>query len=242
MGFARGVAKRIWHPPVAAAVALADVLHIDPALLYAAACAAAFAESAPALGLLVPGQTLLVGAGFLSGQGHLDPFVLGAVVAVGGFLGDTLGYVLGRRWGVAPLERLPGRLRLTVGGRVRLASLFERHGGKAVVLARFQPIGRAFGPYLAGASGMSALRFLTADAVASLLGAAGLVGLGYLAGVGFEHLSRSLGVAVVLTVTVVLAVVVVVGLRLRRAPAAVDDDADGRGGASGPGEPREPQP
>lgn len=192
------------------------LLDVAPEVVYAVAFLAAWGESAPAIGLLVPGQSILVAAGFLSGQGKADPFALGAVVAAGGFLGDLLGYILGRRWGVAPLLRLPGRLRLTPGGEVRLVSLFERHGGKAIVLARFQPIGRAFGPYLAGASGMRWRRFLPAAVVAAVLAAAGLVGLGYLAGIGFKTLSRSLGIGVVAVVTILLVAVVVIGLRLRK--------------------------
>jgi membrane protein DedA with SNARE-associated domain len=205
-------------------VALADVLDLPPALLYAVVAVTAFAESAPAVGLFVPGQTILFGAGFLSGRGDLDPFVLSATILVGGFFGDMLGFVLGRRWGVAPLERLPGRLKLTGSGRDRLTALFENHGVKSIVLARFQPIGRAFGPYLAGATGMPAARFLLADVFASFLAATSLVGLGYLAGLGFERLSRTLGFAAVAIVTVLLLAVVVVGLRLkRRADDAVGD-------------------
>jgi membrane-associated protein len=194
----------------------AELLDLAPAVIYGVAFVAAWAESAPALGLLVPGQSVLVAAGFLSGQGKCDPFTLAALVIVGGFLGDSLGFILGRRWGVAPLYRLPGRLRLTEGGRIRLVNLFEGHGRKAIVLARFQPIGRAFGPYLAGAIGMRASSFVPAPAAASILAGAGLIGLGFLAGVGFERLSRTLGVSVVAAVTVLLVIVVVVGLRVRR--------------------------
>jgi membrane protein DedA with SNARE-associated domain len=196
-------------------VALADVLDFPPALLYAAVALTAFLESAPAIGLFVPGQTILFGAGFLSGQGRLDPFMLAGLILVGGFFGDTLGFVLGRRWGVAPLERLPGRLKLTAGGRERLAALFENHGVKSIVLARFQPVGRAFGPYLAGATGMPAARFLLADAFASLLAAGSLVALGYLAGLGFQQLSKALGITAVAVVTVLLVAVVAIGLRLK---------------------------
>lgn len=198
-----------------ASVALADLLRLAPPLLYGIALLAAFLESAPAIGLLVPGQTILFGAGFLAGQGRLDPFLLAALVCVGGFAGDLLGFVLGRRWGVAPLERLPGRLRLTPGGRLRLTALFEDHGAKSVILARFQPLGRAFGPYLAGATGMPAPRFLLADAFASILAASGLVGLGYLAGIGFQKLSRALGLTAVAVATILLVVVVGVGLRIK---------------------------
>lgn len=194
------------------------LLHVAPEVVYLVAFVAAFGESAPAIGLLVPGQSIILGAGFLAAQGEAGPFVLAALVAIGGFLGDTLGYAMGRAWGVSPLQKLPGRLRLTDGGRARLASLFDGHGMKAVILARFQPIGRAFGPYLAGASGMTLPRFLLAAAVASVLAAAALVGLGYLAGLGFERLSRTLGITAVAVVTVLLVAVVWIGVRLRKHP------------------------
>lgn len=196
-------------------MALADVLDLPPGWVYAAVAVTAVLESAPAVGLLVPGQVILFGAGFLSGEGALDPFILAGIILVGGFCGETVGFLLGRRWGVAPLERLPGRLKLTAGGRERLTALFENHGVKSIVLARFQPVGRAFGPYLAGATGMPMARFLLADAVASLLAASSLVGLGYLAGLGFERLSRTLGITAVAVVTALLLAVVLLGLRLK---------------------------
>ncbi|MHB1262750.1 MAG: DedA family protein [Thermoplasmatota archaeon] len=196
-------------------MALKDLLDVEPAILYAITLATAFAESAPAIGMLVPGQTILFGAGFLAGQGRLDPFLLTAMILIGGFMGDSVGFLLGRRWGVAPLTRLPWKLKLTPGGAARLTTLFEDHGMKSIILARFQPVGRAFGPYLAGATGMPAARFLGADAVASLLAAGSLVALGYLAGLGFEELSRTIGVTAVIIVTILLVGVVVVGLRVK---------------------------
>lgn len=199
---------------------------VAPAWLYLFSFLAAFAESAPAFGLLVPGQTVLFVAGFVSGEGLLDPFVLGGLVAVGGFFGDLLGYAIGRRWGAAPLRILPRRLRPGAHAQARLSNLFGNHGMKAIMLARFQPIGRAFGPYFAGLSGMPVGRFLLADCVASVAAAAGLIGLGYLAGLGFERLSRTLGVAAVSVVTVLLVVVVSIGLRVkhRKEKAADADD------------------
>ena len=222
--FSSFVAKGIWVAPVGGGVAQPNdsdwafvrwLVAIDPSILYAATLLTAFAESAPAVGMFVPGQTILFGAGFLSGQGLLNPFILIGMILVGGFLGDTVGYFLGRRWGVAPLHRLPWKLKLTPGGEARLTALFEDHGVKSVVLARFQPVGRAFGPYLAGATGMPVARFLAADALASLLAAGSLVALGYLAGLGFEELSRTIGFTAVAIVTVLLLVVVFLGLRVK---------------------------
>lgn len=205
-------------------MALEDLLEVEPTILYAITLVTAFLESAPAFGLLMPGQTILFGAGFLSGQGRLDPFILAATIFVGGFVGDALGFFLGRRWGVAPLARLPGKLKLTPGGSARLTTLFEDHGVKSVVLARFQPVGRAFGPYLAGATGMPAGRFLAADAVASLAAAGSLVALGFLAGLGFEELSRTIGFTAVAVITILLAIVVFLGLRVKHRREARADE------------------
>lgn len=219
----------IWLAPVAAPVVaspLADFLDgIEPAWLYLLAFVAAFGESTPAFGLLIPGQTILFVAGFVSGEGLLDPFLLAVIVAAGGFLGDTLGYVVGRRWGIKPMRVFPRRLRPGPHAQQRLTLLFERHGMKAIILARFQPIGRAFGPYFAGVSGMSTARFIGADAVASLAASACLVGLGYLAGLGFERLSKTIGVVAVSVVTVLLVIVVAIGLRVKhQKEKAVDID------------------
>lgn len=192
------------------------VMSLPPAWLYATVTVVAFAESAPALGLVVPGQTVIFLAGFLAAEGTLDPFFAAGLVAVGGFFGDLLGFVLGRRrWGASLLRRLPSRLRPGAHAQERLATLFATHGVKAIVLARFQPIGRAFGPYFAGVSGMSFSRFLVADLLASLAAGASLIGLGYLAGLGFERLSKTLGIVAVSVVTVLLIVIVAIGLRVK---------------------------
>ena len=207
-------------------MALEDLLDVEPAILYAITTATAFLESAPAFGLLMPGQVILFGAGALSGQGRLDPVILAATILVGGFLGDSVGFLLGRRWGVAPLTRLPWKLKLTSGGTARLTALFEDHGMKSIMLARFQPLGRAFGPYLAGATGMPAGRFLVADFLASLVAATSLVALGYLFGLGFERLSRVLGFTAVAIVTVLLGIVVFIGFRIKhRREARAEQDA-----------------
>jgi membrane-associated protein len=201
--------------PVSGGVALEDLLDVEPAILYAITTATAFLESAPAFGLIMPGQVILFGAGALSGQGRLDPVILAVTILVGGFVGDSFGFLLGRRWGVAPLTRLPWKLKLTPGGTARLTALFEDHGMKSIMLARFQPLGRAFGPYLAGATGMPAARFLVADFLASAVAAGSLVALGYLFGLGFERLSRVLGFTAVAIVTVLLGIVVFIGFRVK---------------------------
>ena len=197
---------------------------LPAAVLYLLALAAAFLESTPGVGVLVPGQTVIFVAGFVAGEGILDPVVAAALVAVGSFAGDVLGYVAGRRrWGTRHTVHLPARMRPGPRAKARLERLYASHGGKAVIIARFQPVGRAFGPYFAGLGGMGAARFLAFDAIASVLAGAGLVGLGYLAGLGFEHLSRTLGFAVVAVFTALLVLLVILVLRAKHKHEAEQD-------------------
>jgi undecaprenyl-diphosphatase len=137
-------------------------LHISPAVGYAGLGALVGAESA---GLPVPGETSLIAAAVLASQGHLSIPLVIAVAAGAAIVGDNLGYLFGRRGGRWLLTR-PGwaedrRQRLLARGEV----FFERHGGKAVFLARWLPWLRATTAWLAGASRMRWPRFLLWNAL-----------------------------------------------------------------------------
>ena len=58
---------------------------------------AAMLESAALLGLLVPGETLLLAAGFFASQGAFDLDALIAIIALGAIVGDSAGYAMGSR-------------------------------------------------------------------------------------------------------------------------------------------------
>lgn len=127
-----------------------------------------------AAGLPLPGETTLIAAAALAAHGDLDIVAVITVAAFGAILGDNGGYWLGRRGGPALiarwgwLERLSGRL------LPRSERFFDRHGPKAVVFARFLPVLRVTGAWMAGLSGMSWWRFLFWNAVGSSLWAASI--------------------------------------------------------------------
>ena len=114
------------------------------------------AESA---GALVPGETALIVAAALAGQGRLSlPVVIG-VAAGAAVVGDNTGYLLGRR-GLRPLlagPRASGRRRRLVA---RGDEFFQRHGGAAVFFGRWLPGLRVAAAWLAGESRMPWRRFL----------------------------------------------------------------------------------
>jgi undecaprenyl-diphosphatase len=66
---------------------------------------AAFLETSAFLGLLVPGETIVVIAGLLAGTGNLDLIKVMASASVGAILGDTVGYFIGCRFGESFFRR-----------------------------------------------------------------------------------------------------------------------------------------
>ena len=122
------------------------------------------AESA---GALVPGETALIVAAALAGQGRLSlPVVIG-VAAGAAVVGDNTGYVLGRR-GLRPLlagRRASGRRRRLVA---RGDEFFQRHGAAAVFFGRWLPGLRVAAAWLAGESRMPWRRFLLWNALGGI--------------------------------------------------------------------------
>ena len=153
----------------------------------------AMAESAAFLGVLVPGESLVLVAGFLAAQHALHLDALMAVVAVGAAVGDSMGYEMGRYLG-APWAMRYGRY---VGVRAehleRAHAFFERHGGKAVFLGRFIGFARALVPFLAGSSRMPYRHFLPYNALGALLWSVTFLLLGYLLGASWQVAEKWVG-------------------------------------------------
>jgi membrane-associated protein len=135
-------------------------------------------ESGLLVGVFLPGDSLLFGAGLLVGTGRIDvPVqVLAACAWLGAVLGDRLGYGLGRRFGRPWITRGGGWRRRFVDAAERV---YERHGWFAVVICRWFPGVRAVVPTLAGVGRMHPIAFAFANGTGALLWAAGMVLLGY---------------------------------------------------------------
>jgi membrane-associated protein len=135
-------------------------------------------ESGLLVGVFLPGDSLLFGAGLLVGAGRIDvPIaVLAASAWLGAVLGDGLGYAIGRGFGRPWGHR--GWSRRFVEAAERM---YARHGWFAVVICRWFPGVRAVVPTLAGIGRMHPLAFALANATGALLWAVGMVLLGHAA-------------------------------------------------------------
>ncbi len=185
---------------------------------YALVGGLAFLETSAFVGLVAPGELAVVVGGVLAGRGRLELPVLVAVVWAAAAAGDLCGYALGRTAGRGFLLRHGRRVGVSEARLAVAERAFARHGVKAVVVGRFVGVIRALGPFAAGASGMPAARFVSADLAGAGLWAVTFTGLGYVfadrVGDLLDVLHRAqlgAGVALVALVAGVLAV-----RRLRR--------------------------
>jgi len=140
-----------------------------------------FAETGLLLGFFLPGDSLLFTAGVLAGQGKLSIWLLLPGAFVGAFLGAEVGYVIGRRAGPRLFSRPDSRFfKQEYVDRTR--EFFDRHGSKAVILARFVPVVRTFTPVMAGVGEMRRRDYTRYNLIGALLWAVGVTMLGYALG------------------------------------------------------------
>lgn len=147
-----------------------------------------FAESGLLIGFFLPGDSLLVTAGFLTHQGILDIniAVLAAILFVAAVTGDSVGYAFGHKVG-RRLFRKPESLLFKQENIEHAEKFYEKHGSKTIVMARFIPVIRTFAPIVAGIGKMKYRTFLTYNIIGGLLWAVGLSYLGYYAGEWLEQ-------------------------------------------------------
>jgi membrane protein YqaA with SNARE-associated domain len=108
-----------------------------------------FAESGIIIGFFLPGGSLLFTAGLLASTGLFNPWILIPLVTIAAILGDNVGYWFGNKVGIKLFTRPDSKL--FHQSHLRAAQHFyEKHGAKAIFLARFVPIIRTFAPIVAG--------------------------------------------------------------------------------------------
>lgn len=117
-----------------------------------------FCETGLVVTPFLPGDSLIFAAGALSAGGALNIVWLFVVLLMAAFFGDTANYWIGHSIGPKAFE---GNHKLLKKEYLHKAQAFyEKHGGAAIVLARFVPIVRTFAPFVAGVSKMSYKHFV----------------------------------------------------------------------------------
>ena len=144
---------------------------------YAAIAGTVFLETGLVVAPFLPGESVLLTSGTLAGAGILDIVVLAPLLFLAAFLGDISSFLIGRFVGRHLVSR-PRRL-LRPEHVERAHAFYEKHGGLAIVLARFLPVVRTLAPFAAGVARMDVRRFVAFAAAASALWVAVFLGAGY---------------------------------------------------------------
>ncbi len=127
-----------------------------------------FAESGLFFGFFLPGDSLLFTAGLLASQGILPFTPLLSLSILGAILGDTVGYIFGKKIGPKIFTK-EDSLFFSQKNISRSRLFFDKYGPKAVILARFIPIVRTFTPILAGVGSMAYRRFVVYNCIGGIL-------------------------------------------------------------------------
>lgn len=136
-------AVNLWGPPWVGYLVLGAII---------------FSETGLLVGFFLPGDSLLFAAGFLASQDIFSLVPLLLVLSIAAVVGDFVNYQIGRQMGEHVFEK--GRLRFIKHSHLMAAKAFyERHGGQAIILARFAPLVRTFTPFVAGVARMNYRQF-----------------------------------------------------------------------------------
>jgi membrane-associated protein len=206
------------------------VLHVDRHLLdvattygpwvYLVLFLIVFFETGVVVTPFLPGDSLLFATGALAGAGVIDIFGVLTLLTAAAVIGDNTNYFIGRS--VGPRVFTEHRRYLKHEYLLRTQRFYERHGGKAVVIARFMPIVRTFAPFVAGVGRMRYSRFLAFDVGGGILWVWSFGLLGYFFG-SRPIVKENFGLAIIGVIVISLLPMIFGGVRAhlnRSRPAA----------------------
>lgn len=189
---------------------LTTIQSVDPVLRTILAGLGILLETSVLIGLVVPGDTIVLVAS-TGVDGGVEYISLVAAVIVGALCGESIGFALGRYFG--PKIRA-SRLGRRIGERhwVRAERYLDRRGGIAVFLSRFLPVLHSLVPVTVGMSSMRYRRFIAWTAPACVLWAFAYVTVGSAAAGGYREVSSTLHNAGYVFVGVIAAFILLVVL------------------------------
>ncbi len=211
-------ATGVIHPPQLDTL-LKDVGQALGKWTYLLVAVMAFLETGAFVGLLAPGETVIIVGGVVAGQGEIDIVVLVALIWVCAVGGDMTSFWIGRRLGRDVLVRHGPKVQITEARIEQTEAFFDKHGGKAIFLGRFVGLIRAVAPFLAGSSGMPLRRFAPYDILGAGLWGTTFAVLGY---VFWQSIDRVLALAK--QGSLALATVIVLGTAIVYAVRRLRDD------------------
>jgi len=167
------------------------ILHLDKHLVllvqsygvwvYAILFAIVFMETGLVVTPFVPGDSLLFVAGAVAAAGGMGPVIVATTLIAAALCGDNVNYWIGRFLGPKVFQ-FEGSRWLKKENLNRTHAFMEKHGPKAIIIARFVPVVRTFVPFVCGIGHLAYPRFLGFSVLGALLWVGLLVTAGYFFG------------------------------------------------------------
>lgn len=179
-----------------------------------------FIETGVVVMPFLPGDSLIFAAATFAARGALNPWALFILLSIAAVLGDTVNYWIGHRIGS---KAYTGEVRWIKKDHMeRTTAFFDKHGGKAIFLARFVPIVRTFAPFVAGVGQMNYGFFLRWNVIGGITWVGIFTLLGYFFGnIPFVQHNFELVIIAIIVISVIPAVIEVLKARREtRRPAA----------------------
>ena len=188
---------------------------IGPILFYTVVFGLVFAGTGLFIGAFIPfitGDSLVFAAGLVAAANAdvINIYVMVIGVGIAAWVGDQVGYALGRHYGRPYLDKRQGKWIKTAITKSEI--YYVRYGWWSIVVARFVPWGRGIIPALAGISKMNYYKFFSANLTGALLWGCGLTLAGY-----FTYSIPLVRATVYVIALVVILLSVIAGVRTWRA-------------------------
>jgi membrane-associated protein len=185
-----------------------------------------FAECGLLLGFFLPGDSLLFTAGLFVAAGTIETplWLVCLILVVAAFVGNVVGYWIGRSAGPAIFDRPKSRL-FKPEHVQKTQGFFDKYGNRAIVLGRFVPIVRTFITVMAGVGRMDPKRYFTYSLIGGVAWAAGVTILGYFLG-QFDFVKNNIELMLVVIVLISFIPIAIEFLRARRHKPDADYDPE----------------
>lgn len=204
---------------------LAELMASYGMWVYGIIFAIIFVETGAVVMPFLPGDSLIFAAGAFAAATHMNILVLIIIMPLAAILGDMVNYMIGRYLGSKLLERDNDRF-IKKKHLHETQAFFDRHGGKAIILARFVPFVRTFAPFVAGVGHMNYKHFEFYNIIGGFIWTWGFLLLGYFFGnIPFVKDNFSLVILGIILISVLPAAWTAISNKLSKRSVYTDPDA-----------------
>lgn len=198
---------------------LADVSSFLGNWTYLVVAVLAFLETGAFVGLVAPGEVAVILGGAVAGQGEISLVVMLGIAWAASYLGDTTGFLIGRRVGRDFLIRHGSLVGITPERFAQVEQYFQKQGGRTILIGRFISIARPLVPFIASSSGMHYRDFAPYSVLGTGLWAGLFTLLGYFGSQSIDRVAEIAGQGGFLFATVIAVIAgIVFATRYLRVP------------------------